>query len=295
MVFEGTKIGVISSSENGKGNKIRRGSLGYLSEVGTQIYAGKNSITTVIAPAKIIFTRFGFQKRERSESKLVHLVFPLEWDKNTKNPLNHLDKITKRAKDINPDVRRNLNALSSHTNITGSLGHNTNSTKLPSIVIKELCSDITSSEYEFKSWLKSILSGQIIVNLIRTRKKSKINKTYDVLKEFHPDFRLIMNSDKLNNIIDDICCLDKERQKVLINSLKSILNLYKSSIINPLANTTSCFVSVTKIINQSYPLYWQISQSNEHMKSAPFRYGSININHRRNIDMWLKFIEKISI
>lgn len=293
MIFEGTKVCVVSSSESRNGNKIRRGSLGYLSSVGLQTHIGRQE-PLVIVPAQIIFTRFGFQNKDRSESKLVYLVFPLRWDDNAKNKLKLLDKFTSMAKGTKPNLNNMLYTLAGHRILTHNVGHNVKSNKIPAVVVKAVDSNIMSSENEFKSWLKSVLSGSLITTLISSNKKSKVYKTYEILEKSNDYFKTHLLTKKLKTFVDNAYNYDLERKSNLVSSLQCVLNLYKNSMVNPSTKLISCFGPREAVTRRIYPLFWQMSQINNYFNEVTYKHY-LPMSHRTSLLKWSEFAKSINI
>lgn len=153
MIPVGSKIEVIASSTKGKGTKVRKGSLGYISTVGKVYCIGTKKSATgamFIVPAKIVFTQFGYETKERNEVKFVSLVYPSTDPKEIKNKRAYLNKLTKLALDHAEEVKQ----IFKTEGITVK--------KIPAIAVHTLngTENVTRRKVDYSAWFRSIaLSG----------------------------------------------------------------------------------------------------------------------------------------
>lgn len=97
MFLPGTKIEVIASSATGKGAKLRRGSLGYISSQGS--VRAIHNLGLFVMPARLVITRFGNENKRRIEHKWVQFILPQT--SVTKHPMRSLNTSIKKSQDAN--------------------------------------------------------------------------------------------------------------------------------------------------------------------------------------------------
>lgn len=175
MIPVGNKISVIASSTKSKGARIRKGSQGYISTIGEISSPGLNSFNgggaMYIVPAKIVFTRFGHERKLRNEVKFVALVFPSIDPEPIKRKKIYLNKLVKRALDYSEDIRQ----------IWQNEGIRIN--KVTAVAVSGLgCSEnLTSNPTEFAAWLRSIAISGSLHKILLCNTTSPYRKTINSL------------------------------------------------------------------------------------------------------------------
>jgi len=163
MIFTGQKITTLVSSNNIPGANVRKGSLGYVSVLGNPKFYYK--IESLLVPAKIVFTRFGFEKKRRSETKIVFLLFPITKDAAIKNIRRHLNNRVKKAMSMHSILKRNLLSEGVKLNKFDIL-----------IVTKTNLESNINTENEFEAWISSIIQSGIFHKLLTLGNKDEIKK-----------------------------------------------------------------------------------------------------------------------
>jgi len=175
MISIGNKIEVIASSTKGKGAKIRKGSLGYVSTTSTPSYIGGGggmfTGNLLVTPAKVIFTRFGHERKPRSEVKFVALIHPVINPKTIKNKKTYLERIVKQALDYTQEIKEIFKREGIKINKVNAIAvHTVNTTE-----------NVTISNNECSSWVRSIALSGILHNLLFIGPNDPSRRTLDRL------------------------------------------------------------------------------------------------------------------
>ena len=219
MMPIGSKIQVVSSSTNKSGAKIRRGSLGYIAAVGRLQYISDN--LPLIAPARIVFTRYGFEKQNRSEDKFVGLAMPAITDFDfIKNAKAYLDKSIKQTQDANDKLKQ----------IFIKEGVRQKKFSIVAATIDNNAKDITQNLNELSSWVISILSSNILYGIFTPPPNSPRNKLLAVLENNLPFAKELIEKyqrdrDFLKKHLSSLVKQEPENCKRLIFNLRAITNL----------------------------------------------------------------------
>ena len=200
MLFTGQKIIVLVSSNSKTGAKIRRGSLGYISSFGTSRVNYKSNF--ILIPAKIIFTRFGYEKKHRIESKIVYLLYPIESSINIKYIRKYLITKIKVAKSMTPLLKQDL------------LNEGVKLNKLDIIVVNKTNEkvNILTDKNEFSAWFSSVIQSGIFHKLYKIEGNNEFKKVkLDLLTNIN------------NEIFDLKKCLQYNGE-----TIKQAKNIYKN-------------------------------------------------------------------
>jgi len=106
MIPIGQRVAVLASSTKKSGAHIRRGSIGYVSRTGRSVTI--DSLKAVVTMARIVFVRFGFEKRSRNETKTVFLIYPLIPITVITNAQAYLNNLTKGALNSIEEIKNKL-------------------------------------------------------------------------------------------------------------------------------------------------------------------------------------------
>lgn len=101
MFYAGTKIIVIGSNKKAKASP-RVGSIGYVIDVRTvpNAYTIRNMTSTMLHTVilKVLFLRYGYERRLRNEIKHVYAIIP--WGRSNSNPKKRLNRLIKRINNL---------------------------------------------------------------------------------------------------------------------------------------------------------------------------------------------------
>lgn len=255
MIPVGTKVEVIASATKGKGAKIRKGSLGYVTSCGQLHDLPRSSLPVYVMPARVVFTRFGYASKERSEIKFVAAIYPSRSPKTLKNPESHLNKKLRQCLDGSDWIR----------NIFQSEG--LKAKKITPVVLDTLntTTNITSSKNEFRSWLRSILLSGILHKIVYSPSTHEFQKTLEDLTKGDQKLKSwLMASMASKQHAEEFCdylftvdgCSSKG--KTFIDRLQTVLQLNKRKTI---AKTLENFKNKPMFYNTKlvYQGYWQLS------------------------------------
>lgn len=156
----GNKVAVIASATKSKGARIRKGSLGYVANVGRVFNLGKNNryphVSMRVVPARIVFTRFGYENKIRSELKFAALIFPATDPKYVKSPETHLNRLVAKAADYHTNLKEMFQSEGSRIK------------KVTPIAITAVNStqSVTENEIEFLAWFRSIAMSSVLNEIL---------------------------------------------------------------------------------------------------------------------------------
>lgn len=255
MFNSGTKIIVLSSSKK-KGLGPRKGSLGFVSSCeGKSVFDKYDVIATF---NRVVFTRYGFEARKRTEFKNIISVFPLIRAKKgdiESQVFSLIKRINSpKSEHVWEEIRSSFN-----------LGRNE-----PIVLACPLdCQPSNILDYDlpdFKAWVSSTLSNNSF--------KNQLNKFRSGPRYIDPKSKLftIPWLDKLYNMTNDKLyrdkwlfkiVKDKEAKKTLISTIQSIKIVIKLSYnnfsflsrmrqIQAAENANHVFFTTADIIYDSY-------------------------------------------
>lgn len=146
MFSTATKIQVLASNAKKGSAGPRKGSTGYVLECSFVEYA--KDISCLLYVCRVLFNRYGFEKKERKEMKAVTLLFPLPMLKHvTTSPVKTLiNRLNNRKKPHRcfADIRLNPQTL---------------------IAVKDKPSDLRDDN-EFLCWLESYMKTEFSTNFL---------------------------------------------------------------------------------------------------------------------------------
>lgn len=173
MFLPGTKIEVIASSETGKGAKLRKGSLGYISGQGS-LYKLPN-LGLITMPARLVVTRFGKETKRRIEHKWVQVILPIT--PTTKHPLKQINSMLQKSQDSIQNIRRFFEE------------EGVSVKKVPSIIALPTTneSDYSDNINELKAWTSSLLFSGMLHRCLFAQPNTTDSKQTDKLKEVLPE------------------------------------------------------------------------------------------------------------
>jgi len=166
----GTKITIVASSAVKSGAKIRKGSIGYIASVGKS-YKLTDSFPSVI-PARVIFTRYGNELKQRCEPKFIGIIIPTVSPDIIKNKQTYLDSLTKQAQDLSP----NLNKI--------FLEEGVKQKKITTVVAvaSNKSVDLMRDQNELTAWMTSILYSNMLHRVIYSNEKSPDGNLLKILQ-----------------------------------------------------------------------------------------------------------------
>jgi len=166
MFSAGTRVYACSSAVTGKKLGPKRHSLGYISDSNEAHYIShisnfpiKNQ-SFILVPLKIVFTRYGREKKQRCEAREFLQILPVIKEKRDGDAIS---KLTKQIISIFNDNELTKNTrwralCSSHANTTSHFG----------TVLPVGCAKASRMEgEEVNAWLSSILRNRLFSSLIR--------------------------------------------------------------------------------------------------------------------------------
>jgi len=283
MIFTGQKIIVLISSNTKTGAKIRKGSLGYVSSFGTAKFNFK--LNAVLIPAKIVFTRFGYEKKRRIESKIVYLLYPIGPCKSIKHVRKYLTSKVKIAQSMTSQLKQDLDKEGVKLN------------KLNILVVNKtnIETDILSSKNEFGAWFSSILQSGIFHKLYRINDNNEFKKAKsNLLANTHNELFNLKKCLQYNGeITRQAKCIykNKEIQFNIIRQFKVLLHLDIRKSIDKIRQ---------KLINQPlfhhiypYEYLWTINMNNIILEKNIIEQPSYK-NAKIHINNWISHFNTIT-
>ncbi len=217
MIPRGHKIVVLSSSTAKSGAKIRKGSTGFIAGIGKTHDFSRQQM--YITPAKIVFTRYGYENTQRNETKFVTLIHPAADPSRIKYVQKFLNKLTTNSLDMTDRLRK-------HFVKEGVTGKPT-----ASIVIDRACknNNLLSNLNDLKAWTSSILQGGTLHSVVMASQSSNLNVAKTALIDGYPEFearlkQCVLHRKQSNNFIDSIAD-NQELKALLIKKLRGFLTL----------------------------------------------------------------------
>lgn len=230
----GSKVAVIASATKSKGANLRKGSLGYIANVGRIFNIGKSngypSAAMRVVPARICFTRFGFESKKRSELKFVALIFPTIAPKSLKNPEQYLQRLVVQASDHIQQIKQNFQ------------NNGTNAKEITPVAVSFINStqELTTDKNEFSSWFRSITMSSVLNDILFTIPSNPYRKTLSALTgdSSKTHNRLIRSLSKrrfADNFVDDLF-KNQEEVHEWVFRLQRILQLNRMRKVEELRN-----------------------------------------------------------
>lgn len=226
MIFQGNKVEVVASYTSGKGAKIRVGSTGYITNTNPNIMHIQNRDNQfIIVPAIIVFSRYGFEKKHRSEAKEVNLIYP-GFNVNGYN--------------IN-DMKRFLNSIISFT--LSSYGGKINN-KIIAIRKSHEPTSMLSRKADRVSWLKSVITNELSKYISPMEFRDREKFIYEVEKVDPKALKII------EDLFSAVSGWDHKKEMLLINYVADNLEIFKRIYViisNLLSNTIRYSIDSNKI------------------------------------------------
>jgi len=281
MIPQGHKITVLASSKTKSGANIRRGSIGFVSGIGKTYTFSKQGM--FVTPAKIVFTRFGYEKKERNETKFVTLLHPITSPSYIKYHQKFLNTLTIRSVDMTDRLKKhfaNEGVLTkpSATVVIKHINHGTN---------------LLTNLNNLKAWSSSILQSGLLHPVVMSTKISNLNVAKNELIKDYPEFELklkdcILFKKQSNTFIDTIANNDALKL-LLIAKLQGFLTLKaREDILNYLNIETLHWAAEAKI----FRALWYLLDNN--ITIPVNAKESIRVNSRlKIISEWLQIFKAI--
>ncbi len=244
MFFTAQKIVVLASSTSKTGAKVRKGSLGYVSSLGTPVrYL---SIPAILTPAKVVFTRFGNEKRERNETKIIFLLHPSSVIKNLTNIQRSMNKKVKSALDMTDKLKlilKNENLRISRPDIVVAA---------PSKVKISL----VKNKIEFQAWVSSVIQSGLFHPIFALGKKNDEAKLKNILLKNLPEVstnfkRCLKHKGEIDKLTDNLYQDEYKRIK-LVEQFKKYLHLYMRNNIEDMAHQVNIRSLSVEVISQYF-------------------------------------------
>lgn len=161
MIKTGTKVIVLSSSCRKKTGP-RKGSIGFISQVrqhGSEIsYVEKGDVFVNLT--KVVFTRYGFESKERMELKYFINVFPTFLERRTMNM-----PLLENSVDIMKTDQHSVHYFKQRlSDMYGKAATTAYSGIIMPIITTDNIMDLSSND--FNAWLYSILRDQVFISLV---------------------------------------------------------------------------------------------------------------------------------
>jgi hypothetical protein len=273
MIFQGEKVEVIASYTNGKGAKIRVGSKGYITKTHPNVthLTNNRGNRIILIPAEIVFSRYGFEKRSRSERKLVDLIYPGYRGIGNNN-------ITNMKKFLDSSINFAMSASSGDKK------------KVVAIRKSQEPINLLYSRSERVSWLKSVTTKDLSKYTYPMELRDKLKFTSEV--ERVDKNALVIIEDLVNSVIN----WDHKREMLLINCVADDMDMFKSiyiiiksllsntarhSIINinkrkrNRISTDAIYSSYLQLAMNGLYKYLSIGNANGKMKDYAYRIANI--------------------
>jgi len=158
MITTGKRITVVNSSTSRKGAHIRRGSTGFIINTSNAYLCIIKNKTALIMPTFVTFNKFGFEKKQRCESKWVGIVLPL-FDITGSTAMEEINSLL-----------INTTKYNDHKKIMGNIKLST------FITIKMAPLNVLKDENEFSSWMVSVMHSNSFNMSLMHRCNTEFNK-----------------------------------------------------------------------------------------------------------------------
>jgi len=281
MIPRGHKVVVLSSSTTKSGAKIRKGSVGFIAGIGKthDFYRQQMYIT----PAKIVFTRYGYENKQRNETKFVTLIHP------TADP----SKITHVQRTLNALAVNNINMLDRIKKLFTDEG----------VTIKSAVSVVVTKSYKnncllnnlnnLKAWTSSVLQGGALHPIVMADQFSNLNVARGLLTDGYPEFetnlkQCVLHRKQSNRFIDSIAN-NQELQALLVERLKGFLILKeRKDMIDYTKEFDDHFMSKGRIFH----LLWYFISNNIKLPITAKKVYRIK-TRKTDAELWMKLFESI--
>lgn len=255
MIPVGNKVEVIASATKDKGARVRSGSLGYISTTSKVHCLGNNKTmygAMYVVPAKIVFTRFGHERKDRNEMKFVALVYPTTETKMVKNKKAYLTKLVKQALDYSAEIRQIFKNEGINVNrVEPIVVHNVNTT-----------SNIIASKNEFLAWLRSVALSGALHNLLFSPPMSAKTKTLNkLIDDSHANLSwlraTVSSRQSAMGYVDYLFGKDRSYLKAFVARVQEALQLEKLETIDNLRRSANSPFRGGGVV---FGVCWQLSQ-----------------------------------
>ena len=153
IIQAGTKVKVVLSSEIDKGAKLRKGSLGFVTTIGSEpVYTPNGEM--LVVPVKLTVTRFGNEKKSRCEEQYAAVIYPNEAPG---------DNMPRRWKNF---IKRAVDSTAIIKNIFEYNGVNIRG-RVPCVALLETteCADMCKDTNELTAWVTSLFRSGVFHEL----------------------------------------------------------------------------------------------------------------------------------
>lgn len=245
MMPIGSKIQVVSSSTNKSGAKIRKGSLGYIAAIGRLQYIAEN--LPLVAPARVIFTRYGFERKERCEDKFVGLAIPLADFDFIKNTKAYLDKSVKQMQDANELLK------------TVFMKEGVKQKRFITVAasIDNSTQDMTQSSNELISWVLSVINSNALSEIFIPIPNSPKNKLSAILGNNFPFAKELIEKyqgdrEFLKKHLTSLIIHEPVKCKQLVFNLRTIVKLAMMSKLDNVYKNLNSTIGSTSAAMDDY-------------------------------------------
>jgi len=281
MIPRGHKVIVLASSTTKSGAKIRKGSVGFVAGVGKTYQYHRQQM--YITPAKMVFTRYGYETTERNETKFVTLIHPTNPPMPGLHVQKFLNKLTIRSIDMTDRLKPHFVREGVTVNPAAS------------IVVNSLCKDniLLNNLNDLKAWASSILQSGILHSIVTTNTTSELNVAKTALTAGYPEFearlkQCIFYRKQSNEFIDSIAD-NQELKALLIKKLRGFLTLQaREDIRNYTKDLDNRFQEKEKLFH----ILWYFMSNNIPVPSCAREIHGIK-SHRMHIEAWMRFLTLI--
>jgi len=281
MIPRGHKIIVLASSTAKSGAKIRKGSIGFVAGIGKTHDFSRQQM--YITPAKIVFTRYGYENTERNETKFVSLIHPTQPSSQLKHVQKFLNKLTVSSINMVDRIKQHF------------IKEGVKSKPTASIVIDKVRenNNLMCSLNDLKAWTSSILQSGILHPVIMASPHSRLNVAKAALIKDYPEFEArlkycILHRKQSNEFIDSIAD-NQELKLLLIKKLRGFLTLQARKDISDYSKD---FGNRWMSGQQSFHMLWYFLSNNIELPHEASRLYGIK-GHKTNIEKWIRVFASI--
>jgi len=229
MFMIGQHIQVVASSQLKSGTNIRIGSTGFITNIFESIIVEKLNIALVLC--EVIFNRYGFEKKNRSESKYVIVILPYrEPYVNSIKLKSNFNKLISTLIDMQAIIIRNFDLLSY------------NIKKPIYIIATPINTNIYKNKYIHRAWFLSIYKNK---NFISQYLKMRANE-YDNTNVLFENFKNV--SESHNEVLNEFLA-----PKIKYYELLNLIDKYYDELVNNNQNYIE-FINIIKSYIQLFNL-----------------------------------------
>lgn len=281
MIPRGHKIIVLASSTTKSGSKIRKGSVGFIAGVGKTHDFSRQQM--YITPAKIVFTRYGYENTQRNETKFVTLVHPANKPSEIKHVQRFLNRLTVSSIDMTDRIKKHFTK------------EGVNGKPAVSIVVDRMCKDnnLLDNLNDLKAWTSSILQSGVLHPIVMASKDSNLNVAKNLLINGYPEFeanlrQCVLHRKQSNEFIDSIAN-NQELKILLVKKLRGFLTLQERKDIQDYSESVNNRWISNHII---FRALWYFLSNNLGLPANSNNIYGIK-THKGNVDAWMQLFASI--